>query len=144
MSNESANTELTVKITSFLRHKKGSEQFLIHCQAQSFDSLSSDKCKFRCQSEEDIESYSHWINLSKGCNWWVDSRCVGIHYKNSGAGEKSLDKGAKHHYFFHKHIPRAELVGWDAQKEEKILQEKKRESSKTLANEIKKIEIKKC
>ena len=144
MSNESANTELTVKITSFLRHKKGSEQFLIHCQAQSFDSLSSDKCKFRCQSEEDIESYSHWINLSKCCNWWVDSRCVGIHYKNSGAGEKSLDKGAKHHYFFHKHIPRAELVGWDAQKEEKILQEKKRESSKTLANEIKKIEIKKC
>ena len=43
MSNESANTELTVKITSFLRHKKGSEQFLIHCQAQSFaTSVNSD------------------------------------------------------------------------------------------------------
>ena len=76
--------------------------------------------------------------MSKCCNWWVDSRCVGIRYKNSGASKKSLDKGAKHHYFFHKHIPRAEPVGWDAQKEKEILQEKKQESSKTRVNEIKK------
>ena len=94
-----------------------------------FDSSSSSDfcgvCKVRYQSEEDIESDSHWLNCSKGCDWWVHSRCVGIHYENSDIAEKGLDKWAKDHYFCAKHMPRAEPVGWDAEKEEEVLLEKK-------------------
>ena len=99
-------------------------------------------CKVRCQSEEDIESDSHWLILSKGCNWGVHSRCVGIHYENSDSGEKSLEKRVKYNYLCHKHMPTAEPVGWDAEKERGVLLEKKRESFKTRVNEIKKLKSK--
>ena len=94
-----------------------------------FDSTLSSEffgiCKVRYHSEEGIESDSHWLNCSKGCNWWVHSRCVGIHYDNSDIGEKGLDKWAKDHYFCAKHMPRAEPAGWDAEKEDEVLLEKK-------------------
>ena len=93
-----------------------------------FDSTSSSElygiCKVRYQSEEDIESDSHWLNYSKGCDWWVHSWCLGIHY-NSDIGEKGLDKWAKDHHFFAKYMPRDEPVGWDTEKEEEVLLEKK-------------------
>ena len=41
-------------------------------------------------------------------------------------------------------MPRAEPVGWDAEKEEEVLLEKKRENFKTLVNKIKKFKIEKC
>ena len=101
------------------------------------------RCKIRYQSEEDIESDSHWLNCSRGCNWWVYSRCGDIHYENSDTGEKGLDKWAKDHYCFcTKHMPRAEPVGWDAEKEEEVLLEKKQESFKTRVNKIKKLKSK--
>ena len=50
---------------------------------------------------------------------------MGIHYDNSDIGEKGLDKWAKDHYFCAKHMPRAEPVGWAAEKEEEVLLEKK-------------------
>ena len=36
---------------------------------------------------------------------------------------KVLTCGPKDHYFCHKHMPRAEPVGWDAEKEEEVLLE---------------------
>ena len=74
---------------------------------------------------EVIESDSHWLNCSKGCNWGVNSRSVGIHY----------DKWAKDHCFCAKHMSRAETMDWDAEKED-VLLEKKLESFKTRANKI--------
>ena len=80
---------------------------------------------------EVIESDSHWLNCSKGCNWGVHSRSVGIHY----------EKWAKDHCFCAKHMSRAETMDWDAEKD--VLLEKKLESFKTRANKIKKKKIKK-
>ena len=121
----------------FLHHKNRSRQFLIPCQGQSFAAYVKSY-----QSEEDIESDSHCLNCSKGCNWWVHSRSMDIHYENSDTGEKGLDRWAKDHYFYAKHMPRAEPVGWDAEKEEEILLENKWKSFKACVNKIKKIKSK--
>ena len=81
---------------------------------------------------EVIESDSNWLNCSKGCNWGVHSRFVGIHYENSNTGEKGLDQWAKDHCFCAKHMSRAEIMDWDAEKD--VLLEKKLESLKTRVN----------
>ena len=137
-ANNSTNTESAAEVTPVFTPQKKKRAV--------FDSTSSSEfcgvCKVRYQSEEDIESDSHWLNCSKGCDWWVHSRCVGIHYDNSDIAEKGLDKWAKDHYFCAKHMPRAEPVGWDAEKEEEVLLEKKRESFKTRVNKIKKLKSK--
>ena len=75
--NDSANTESAVEVTPVFTPQKKKRAV--------FDSTSSSEfcgvCKVRYQIEEDIDSDSHWLNCSKGCDWWVYSRCVGIHWR---------------------------------------------------------------
>ena len=46
---------------------------------------------------EDVATDLAWISCNRPCNWWVHTRCIGIHYENTKKGEKKLDDWAKHH-----------------------------------------------
>ena len=136
--NESRNTKSAVEVTPVFAPQKKK-------QAVFDSSSSSEFCgagKVRYQSEEDIESNSNRLNSSKGYDWGVHSRCVGIHYENSDTGEKGLDKWTRGYYFCAKDMPIAEPVGWDAEKKEEFLLEKTQESFETRVNKIKKLKSK--
>ena len=92
--NDSTNTESAAEVTPVFTPQKRKRAVLDSSPSSEFCGV----CKVRYQSEEDIESDSHWLNCSKGCDWWVHSRYVGIHYENSDTCEKGLDKWAKDHY----------------------------------------------
>ena len=136
--NDSTNVEPAAEVTPVVTPQKKKRAMFDSTSSSEFCSV----CKVRYQSEEDIESDSHWLNCSKDCDWWVHFRFVGIHYHNSDIGGKGLDKWAKDHYFCAKHMPRAEPVGWNTEKEEEVLLEKKPESFKTRVNKIKKLKSK--
>ena len=91
VNNESINTESAAEVTPVFTPQKQKRAV--------FDSSSSSEfcgiCKVRYQTEEDIESDSHWLNCSKGCSWWVHFRCVGIHYENSIQARKVWTSGPK-------------------------------------------------
>ena len=73
--NDLTNTESAPEVTPVFTPQKSKRVV--------FDSSSSSEfcgvCKVRYQSEEDTESDSPWLNCSEGRDWWVHSRCVGIH-----------------------------------------------------------------
>lgn len=47
-----------------------------------------------------------WIKCTKTCNFWVHSRCVGMYYPVTKAGETALKKWVQQgHFFCPKHMP---------------------------------------
>ena len=89
---------------------------------------------------EDVATDLAWISCNRPCNWWVHTRCVGIHYENTKKGEKKLDDWAKHHYYCQKHIPKAQAVGWDKIQQKEVVEKQpnKRETLKKIITEKKK------
>ena len=62
--------------------------------------VSENMCSICCtewETEEDVSTDSVWINCSIECSWWVQARCVGIHYENTDKGKKELEKWAQKH-----------------------------------------------
>ena len=78
--------------------------------------------RLRHESEADIETDSSWINCrSKGCKWWVHSRCLSIYYENSDNRERRLEKWAESHYYCRQHLPTVAAIGWDRDKNEEVV-----------------------
>ena len=48
-------------------------------------------CYIRYMTTEDVATDLAWISCNRPCNWWVHTRCIGIHYENTKKGEKKLD-----------------------------------------------------
>ena len=54
-------------------------------------------CRTEWETEEDVSTDSVWINCSIECSWWVQARCVGIHYENTDKGKKEVEKWSQKH-----------------------------------------------
>ena len=82
---------------------------------------------------------SPWINCrSKGCKWWVHSRCLGIYYESSDNREQQLERWAKSHYYCKQDPPNVAAIGWDKDKNEEVVIKTKKSLKAVMKKKISK------